>query len=375
MTKKHLSWVIGALLMLSLATCTLAEVTPPVTEAPSTTAVVPTQTASPVPSPTVIATEVVTKPIKSNDIEKLVLTHRAAVSNIQDIVWAQDSASLALITQNTDSDDNQVFGVTVLKSADLTTQSVYTSVGNRIAAVAPDGKTAAVIDKDLKALSFVDTGLSITTLGSLVTDYTIGNVSFSPDLRYIAVTKQESWEVVLYDFTTLEEVRLLSGFETAAPVFDARFDDSSQWIVWHARGTIQLQEVETGRMNGIFSHEDFVSSYALSPDGMILASSAGKIVDNEMVPAIMLWDTSTSAEIQTLTMSGPVNAMQFSPDGKLLAVAIGNDLQLWNAAGGTLLTRLTGHTDTILQVAFSPNQQTIASAGLDNQLLLWQIPE
>jgi len=374
MTKKHLVWVIGALLLLSLATCTLAEVTPPVTEAPLT-AVVPTRTASPIPSPTVITTEVVTKPIKSNDVENLVLTHRAAVSNIQDIVWAQDSASLALITQNTDSDNNQVFGVTVLKSADLTTQSVYTSVGNRITAVAPDGKTAAVIDKDLKALSLVDTGLSGTTLGSKVTDYIIRNVSFSPDLRYVAVTKQESWEVVLYDLTTLEEVRLLAGFETAAPVFDARFDNSPQWIVWHARGTIQLQEVETGKLNGVFSHEDFVSSYALSPDGMILASSAGKTVDNEMVPAIILWDTSTSAEIQTLIMSGTVNALQFSPDGKLLAVAVGKDLQLWDAAGGTLLTTLTGHTDTILQVAFSPNQQTIASAGLDNQLYLWQIPE
>jgi len=70
-----------------------------------------------------------------------------------------------------------------------------------------------------------------------------------------------------------------------------------------------------------------------------------------------------------------VNALQFSPDGKLLAVAAGSELQIWDAAGGNLLTTLTGHSDSILQLAFSPDQHTIASAGQDKQLYLWQILE
>ncbi len=374
MTKKFLLWVIGGLLLLSLVACNLETVTPPPTQAPPTV-VVPSQTLPPAPSPTVLVTEVVTAPIKSNNAQNLVLSQRAAVRNIQDIVWAQDGITLSVSTQNSDSDGNQVFGVSVLSADDLTTRSMSTSVGNRIAAVAPDGHTAAIIDKDLKAFSLVDTGMSGTTLGSKITDYTIGNVSFSPDLRYVAVTKQESWEVVLYDFTTLEEVRVLSGFETAAPVFDARFDFSPQWIVWLARGTLQLQEVETGRMNGAFYHEDFVSGYTLSPDGMILASSAAKTVNGAFAPAITLWDTTSSSEIKTLVMNEPVYALQFSPDEKLLAVATGKDLQIWDAAGGNLLTTLSGHSDIILQIAFSPDQHTIATAGLDNQLYLWQIIE
>jgi len=374
MTKKVLLWVIGGLLLLSLVACNLETVTPPPTQAPPTM-VVPSQTPSPAPSPTVLTTEVVTAPIKSNNAQNLVLSQRAAVRNIQDIVWAQDGTTLSVSTQNSDSDGNQVFGVSVLGADNLTTRSMSTSVGNRIAAVAVDGHTAAIIDKDLKAFSLVDTGMSGTTLGSKITDYAIGNISFSPDLRYVAVTKQESWEVVLYDFTTLEEVRVLSGFETAAPVFDARFDFSPQWIVWFARGTLQLQEVETGRLNGAFFHEDFVNGYTLSPDGMILASSAAKTVSGALVPAITLWDTTSSSEIKTLVMDEPVYALQFSPDEKLLAVAVGKDLQIWDAASGTLLTTLSGHSDIILQIAFSPDQHTIATAGLDNQLYLWQIIE
>lgn len=374
MTKKVLLWVIGGLLLLSLVACDLETVTPPPTQAPPTV-MVPSQTPSPAPTPTVPDTEVVTVAIKSNNAQNLVLGQRAAVRNIQDIVWAQDGTTLSVSTQNSDSDGNQVFGVSVLSADNLTTRSMSTSVGNRIAAVAADGHTAAIIDKDLKAFSLVDTGMSGTTLGSKITDYAIGNISFSPDLRYVAVTKQESWEVVLYDFTTLEEVRVLSGFETAAPVFDARFDFSPQWIVWFARGTLQLQEVETGRLNGAFFHEDFVNGYTLSSDGMILASSAAKTVNGALVPAITLWDTTSSSEIKTLVMNEPVYALQFSPDEKLLAVATGKDLQIWDAASGNLLTTLSGHSDIILQIAFSPDQHTIATAGLDNQLYLWQIIE
>lgn len=374
MIKNFLPWLIGGLLSLSLAACNMAEVTPLPTQEP-TTPNLPSQTASISSSPTVLITDAVTAPIKTNNTQDLVSAQRTAVRNVQEIVWAQDSSTLSMITQNSDAEGKQVYSVTVLDAKDLSTRSVYTSVGNRISAIAPDGRTAAVIDKELKAFSVVDTSMNGTTLGSKVTDYMIGNISFSPDLRYIAVTKQESWEVVLYDINTLEEVRVLSGFETAAPVFNARFDHSPQWVVWSARGTIQLQEVETGRLNGVFSHEDFVTAYSLAPQGMILASCAGKTVNGEMQPTITLWDTTSSIEIQTLVTNGSVYDLQFSPDEKLLAAAVGNDLQLWDSAGGALLNTLSGHSDLILQVAISPDQHTIATAGLDNQLYLWQIIE
>jgi WD40 repeat protein len=94
-----------------------------------------------------------------------------------------------------------------------------------------------------------------------------------------------------------------------------------------------------------------------------------------MVPAITLWDTTTSAEIQTLVMRESVYNLQFSPDEMLLATAVSNDLQLWDPTSGSLLNTLSGHSDIILQIAISPDQHSIATAGLDNQLFLWQIIE
>ena len=371
---KYLSWILTLLLVITLVACDLPVVTPPPTEvAPTSTTV--TQPTAPPPTQIVEVTQSVTVPIKAGNLTGLIITHKAAASNLQRLSWSQDGGFLALITQNFDTSDNQVYGFSTLNAADLSTRSVYSTSGNRISAVAPDGETIATISNDMMAFSLVNTGNGNEQAGSKMTDYLIGNITFSPDGRYLAVTKQEYWEVVLYDRETLEEVINLTGFETAAPVFNAGFDASPQWMVWFSRGTVQLQEVETGMMGGRFQHEDFLSSYTLSPDGTILATSAGKTVNNAFVPAITLWDTSSSMEIQTLVLDAPANVLRFSPDGKLLAVAVGSDLQLWDPATGTLLYTLTGHTETIHQVAFAPDQKTIATGAMDNQLYLWQIPE
>jgi WD40 repeat protein len=79
--------------------------------------------------------------------------------------------------------------------------------------------------------------------------------------------------------------------------------------------------------------------------------------------------------LQMLVMNESVYNVQFSPDEKLLVAAVGSDLQLWDPTSGMLLNTLSGHSDIILQLAISPDQHTIATSGLDNQLFLWQIIE
>lgn len=380
MKTKTILWAITALLVFSLTACNLPEVTPPASEVePSATSEI--QVAPPSPTAEVIAIE----PVKINksNVQQLASTHRAAVSNIQQITWANDSASVSVVTQNSDSNGNPIYGMTTLDTGTLSTLAVFSSSTDRIAAVAADGKTVATISQDMSTFKLFDTSADNSEIFNYSPGYLIGEITFSPDLRYIALTKMESWEVVLFNFNTRAEEKTLSGFETASPVFNAGFKESPQWIVWHARATLQLQEVGSGAMDGKFSHSDFVMAYALSYDGTILASSAVKNINDSVVPAISLWDTETGAEIQTLALSGSESvettpsaaAVAFSPDGKLLAAAVGKDLQIWDPTTGTLLITLNGHTDSITQVAFSPDQKTIATSGMDNQLCLWQIAE
>ncbi len=157
------------------------------------------------------------------------------------------------------------------------------------------------------------------------------NLSFSPDGDLLAGVDPQTFTVHIFDLNTNQEVRTLAWTEHASPVlYQATFSPDWGTLAWVARGTIQLMDVESGEFGHSMQHEDFVSSAAWSPDGSLLASSAGTTVEGNFTPAIHLWDAQTGELVNLLAMDEIPISLSFSPNGQVLgALTSAGQVELW----------------------------------------------
>ena len=233
-------------------------------------------------------------------------------------------------------------------------------------------------------------------------------LAFSPDGKILATAGFDNL-VKLWDFASGKELRTLTGH--TGPVYCVAFSPDGQLLASSSLDkTIRLWNVADGKpLRELKGHTDIVDTVAFSPDGKLLASgSADK--------SVRLWNPADGKEVKNLgSHAQSVYGVAFSPDGKLLASA-GNDatVKIWDVPGQKELRTLKGpdafarvqvplasalaaaftppavlkvppllalkpsnepSVGPITSLAFSPDQATLTTVGMDRYVRVWNVAD
>jgi WD40 repeat protein len=184
--------------------------------------------------------------------------------------------------------------------------------------------------------------------------------------RKLLASASEDKTVKLWDPASGKELKSISDHE--APVLAVALSAAKEVVTGSADKTLRVFNAEDGKPLGSFTNPAEVRAAAVSGDGRYYAASGQDVFE---------WRATSLAAVRTFTGHGDiVHSVAFSPDHQTIASA-GADktIRTWNLADGKQLKSINAHGSSVYCVAYSPDGTQLASGGFDKLVKIWNVAD
>ena len=232
--------------------------------------------------------------------------------------------------------------------------------------------------------------------------------SFSPDgTRVVNLSHPDDSTIRLLDVAS---GKLLLSLEQGAKTESVAFSRDGKVIAANSGAEVRLWDAGSGQLQHTLKHDAKVTSFLLNPDGKRILTASGSVVreweigtgktllslthdrdvdvirynpsatrivtvSEDFIPRV--WDAQSGQLLASLTrgptiLQGIPFHVEFSPDGKRIALASGNTVELWDEPSGQLLFEPLKLDDRLQAVQFSPDGTQFATAS-GSSLRVWDV--